>query len=158
MTSIAVGREELTSITLDHRCTSCGGQAHQAFGERVSATKLWWHESWWCDGCSLRSEADGIDRLPDDLRRHTIAAEGSFTVHVTPRDRPGVLRALRSEFGMTVAGALAAFRALDRPLATSLTHAEARRVANAFPDDAAVVRIVREATSATQGVSNRDDG
>lgn len=126
------------------------GKRIDRFGERVSATQLRWHESWSCDGCSLGTETDGIDRLPDELRRHTIAVQGSFCVHVTPLDKSAVPGVLRGEFAMTVAGALVAFGELEKPFAMSLTYTEAHRAANAFPQDAALVRIERQASSVTR--------
>jgi hypothetical protein len=130
--------------TLFHRCTSCGGRAGQSFGESVAGGQLRWYESWWCEGCGSATEGDGAGQLPEDLRAHVLALDGSYRVFVRPRKKVAVLSILRQDFAMSLHDAGVVYRLLSEPFRIGMTRAEAQQVANLFPPEVAEVRVESE--------------
>ena len=133
-----------TVYTIEHRCPGCGGTATQSFAEEVGFGRLIWWESWHCPGCRHASEGDGIDRLPDELRDYVIAKEGSFRVDLHPRDKLGLMRVFRDEFGMSPSDAIAVYNLLPFGFRTSLTRTEASCIAAKFSPEIAEATIEAE--------------
>ena len=125
-------------------CPQCGEPAATSFGEDAVGSRLRWFESWSCTACGHTSEADGGDRLPDELRVQSLTATGSYRVRVTPRDAVAFLRALRQTFQMPLAEAQAVYRALPGIFRSGLTRAEASCIVNSLPPDCADARAERE--------------
>jgi hypothetical protein len=64
-------------------CPECGGRRQLSFGERIRGGELVWFRSTFCESCGARVEADGGDRLPDDLRATELARHGRWGVTIS---------------------------------------------------------------------------
>lgn len=107
----------------------------------MAGSRLTWWEEWTCESCGALSSSDGPGSLPDELRAHVLAVEGSFTVNVTPMSSAATISFLLRNFGLSLQQAKSAHDLLPGPFRTSLTRAEARCLANTFPPDVAEARV-----------------
>lgn len=97
-------------------CPSCGGTRNLSFGERVRGAVLTWYASTSCQQCGRCSEADGGDRLPDDLREIELRRYGTWALVVRHGDLTHVLATLRSDLGLGMAAMLRLKAQLPGPI------------------------------------------
>lgn len=135
-------------LTTSQKCNACGAAAEVSFGERVVGSHLSWSASISCRGCGARTELDGKDYLPEDLRSLVLKSTGGWTVYVTPIDRTRTLLVLRQllELSMPEMARIAA--TLPGPVRSGSTQAEAISFAHAIPKDVATVQVRKEAGDA----------
>jgi hypothetical protein len=83
-------------------CGRCGEPATQIFGE---AGGKGWYESLHCPSCGESYEADGGSPTPEEFRRAIMAEEGEWALDATAPLTVVLLKALRAEFGLSLAQA-----------------------------------------------------
>lgn len=143
-------------LKLTYPCTRCGSSATHHFGEQARHGRLSWWESVHCGGCGSCVEADGANRLPDDMRSHMLRSLGVYRVVVHPRDRTGTLLTLRRELGLSMDETRQLFARLPCAVQVGLTRAEALRLRTALLGPAAEVRAEMDAPPADESRTQRE--
>jgi SAM-dependent methyltransferase len=130
-------------------CSACGGQQRQSFGERVHVARSTWYLSTFCEGCRAASEADGPDRLPDDLRAIELARNGRWSVFVDRAPPTHGWSSIRAALDLDL-GAVSALKERLPCVVFEGTFAEALRVREVFVGHGASASL-REVVAEARG-------
>jgi hypothetical protein len=104
--------------TVAVKCPYCGAAASLAFGQAARGCDLRWWESFSCQACGTRTEADGGEDMPQEHRAVLLEQEGRWSVVAEGQPTLGLMRSARECLGLSV-GDLPALKArLPGALAT----------------------------------------
>jgi hypothetical protein len=91
-------------------CPGCTSAGAMSIGQTVQGGKLRWYETVNCEICGLQTEADGIGRPPESIRKLLLSNEGRWVVRTADECAAAgiglVLRRLLSLDLPMIAGAL----------------------------------------------------
>jgi hypothetical protein len=84
------------------KCPYCGAAASMTFGQPAHGCDLRWWESFSCQACGTRTEADGGEDMPQEHRAVLLEQEGRWSVVAEGKPTLGLLRAARECLGLSV--------------------------------------------------------
>lgn len=60
----------------------CGSSILLSVGENIYDKKLYWHQSYHCDGCGKTEEMDCEGRMPENIRDSFLKLEGEYSLYI----------------------------------------------------------------------------
>ena len=95
-------------------CSSCGGEAIVAFGQRLLGGELRWSGRETCDSCGSIVEFDDFGDIPEELKAIILEDEGEWELVLDAGyDRLAAMKVLRDRLGVAVGQAKKKLSALS---------------------------------------------
>jgi len=116
-------------IVIKRSCQSCGKPLNVTVGQEMIDGRIVWYESYDCPYCGSRTEVDGKDDTPDEIRNALLAEEGEWGLNISENGPQAIqaIKTLREALGLSLSEAQAAKKKIPGIVATG-TRAEMERL------------------------------